>query len=89
MFFHIVYDVVLHLKKLRLFIKNSILDEDEYEDSYDYATDDSSWRVRRAAIHIISTLLKYRKDLVNEISSRCVLDLVKRLREKDENIRLK
>ena len=43
--------------------------KDDYDDYYDdYASDDNSWRVRRAAIHLIDTMLRTRKEMTKDIS---------------------
>ena len=53
----------------------------------DLGDSDSSWRVRRGAIQLLDTLLKNRKEMIKEISSEAIPGLVRRLREKDENVR--
>ena len=68
------------------------IEETESYDDYGFESDqmgqeDSSWRVRRASIHMINTLIKSRNDLVSDLSKGVVQTLVSRLKEKDENVR--
>ena len=54
-----------------------IEDDDDYDSMYgDMDDDDTSWRVRRAAIKLIETLINHHKDKIKEISAESILPLV-------------
>lgn len=68
-------------------------DEDMEYMSDDQDSDDSSWRVRKAALALIETLIKSESDQIRPIFQQCVSSqsdsstIVNRLEEKNENIR--
>lgn len=68
-------------------------DEDMEYLSDDQDSDDSSWRVRKASLSIIETLVRSDSDLIKLIFEKCVTSrndastIVNRLKEKNENIR--
>ncbi|KAL4466961.1 hypothetical protein ABPG74_010558 [Tetrahymena malaccensis] len=74
------------------------IEEGGEDDEYDYLSDDqdgddSSWRVRRAALNIIETLVKSDSEMIRPIFEKCVSSqseqstIVYRLGERNENIR--
>jgi len=62
---------------------------DDYDYDYDYMgnfeSEDSSWRVRRAAVKCISAFTKARITIEHELSGKVLLQLVTALKEKEEN----
>lgn len=49
--------------------------------------DDSSWKARRAAVKLLSTLVKYRYEKVKPIYEKIVNKILERLNERDEQIK--
>lgn len=72
---------------------NGYDDEDMEYLSDDQDSDDSSWRVRKASLSVIETLVRSDSDLIKLIFEKCVTSrsdtstIVNRLKEKNENIR--
>jgi cullin-associated NEDD8-dissociated protein 1 len=60
-------------------------DEGEYSDFDD---DDTSWKVRRAAVQVLSGLVTARPELLSKVNSLCGETLVDRFKEREENVRL-
>ena len=58
-------------------------DDREYSDD-----DDVSWKVRRAAVNTLRSLILTRPDLVPYFYSRVAPTLVARFREREDNVRL-
>ena len=58
-------------------------------DDRDYSDDDDvSWKVRRAAVKTLTSLIVTRPDLLGEFYQRVAPALVARFREREENVRL-
>lgn len=58
-----------------------------YED-YNIDSEDSSWRVRRAAINCISSIVRSRVTLDKDLSAKILEDLIVAFREREENTKL-
>jgi len=64
-------------------------DDDGVGDDRDYSDDDDvSWKVRRAAVKTLTSLIVTRPDLLSEFYHRVAPALVARFREREENVRL-
>ncbi|CAG9331708.1 unnamed protein product [Blepharisma stoltei] len=60
----------------------------EDEEFSDAAGDDSSWKVRRAAVHVLEAIIKSRPEVLSPYYSRLVEKLVDRFKEREENVKL-
>jgi len=60
-------------------------DEDEYGGSDD---DDTSWKVRKSAVKVISAIISARPELLEGIYKDCTDHLIARFKEREENVRL-
>ncbi len=49
--------------------------------------DDSSWKVRRAAVKILDTFVKYRQDKIKPVYERIINKVLERLAEREESIK--
>jgi len=71
-----------------------IEDEDEdsgeglYGSSDEEEGDDDSWKVRRSAIKLISTMFVARQDLWRKLSNETLAQLITRLEESDSAVKL-
>lgn len=70
-------------------------DEDEMQDDDydqdDFAAsddDDSSWKVRKAAVKVVSAVITTRPEMVEELFRLCADELISRFKEREENVRL-
>jgi cullin-associated NEDD8-dissociated protein 1 len=66
--------------------------EDQEEDAYDdyegYDDDDSSWKVRRAAVQVANTLIMTHPELLRKLAEGVFDKLVRRFKEKEQNVKL-
>ena len=65
------------------------MEVDEYSDE-DYGSDDddSSWKVRKAAVRLISAIISSRADALYVLYDELVDGLISRFKEREENVRL-
>ena len=63
-------------------------DFEESEELSDAGIDDSSWKVRRAAVHVLDSIIRSRPEKLSEYYSQLVDKLVERFREREENVKL-
>eukprot|EP00743_Colponemidia_sp_Colp-15_P002918 GILK01003157.1.p1 GENE.GILK01003157.1~~GILK01003157.1.p1 ORF type:complete len:1261 (+),score=324.06 GILK01003157.1:67-3783(+) len=75
-------------------VKQDTMEEEDWGDEYSdggdtYSDDDdSSWKVRRAAVRLISSLIKSRPELLSQFYSRVTDVLTDRFKEREENVKL-
>ncbi|KAI8337575.1 armadillo-type protein [Chlamydoabsidia padenii] len=64
-------------------------EEDEYGDMGDYSDDDDdmSWKVRRAATKLLSSVIETRSDLLMQLYKTVVPSLINRFCEREESVR--
>ena len=77
---------VLIIMRNRIFNTLLLDDDDEEWDMYD--SDDTSWKVRRAAIQVTDTLILVHPQILRELAETVFDKLVKRFREKEQNVKL-
>lgn len=65
-------------------------DEEDYgeEEGGGSDDDDTSWKVRKAAVKVISAVVQARPDLLPDTYALCGAELVRRFKEREENVRL-
>lgn len=70
-------------------------EEDDMDDDFDEEEnymgsddDDGSWKVRKAAVKVICAVVTARPELLPQIYATCVDELIARLKEREENVRL-
>jgi cullin-associated NEDD8-dissociated protein 1 len=64
-------------------------DDDEYEDYIGSdEDDDTSWKVRKAAVKVIYAAIKSRPDLQTKFYESCADELISRFREREDNVRV-
>ncbi|DBA02475.1 TPA: hypothetical protein N0F65_008689 [Lagenidium giganteum] len=66
-------------------------DEEEYseEDEGDYSDDDdTSWKVRRASLRVLSAIIATRAELLEQLYIDCAQPLISRFKEREENVRI-
>jgi len=63
-------------------------DYGEDEDGGGSDDDDTSWKVRKAAVKVIHAVVQARPDLLTKTWSACGMQLVRRFKEREENVRL-
>lgn len=60
----------------------------DFEDDFDENTDDSSWKVRRAAVHVTEAIIRSRPETLTQFYTVLVDRLVERFAEREENVKL-
>jgi cullin-associated NEDD8-dissociated protein 1 len=60
----------------------------DFEDDIDDNADDSSWKVRRAAVHVTEATIKSRPEALSPYYSELVDKLVERFVEREENVKI-
>mmetsp|Transcript_25555 Transcript_25555/g.22578 ORF Transcript_25555/g.22578 Transcript_25555/m.22578 type:complete len:527 (+) Transcript_25555:25-1605(+) len=68
-------------------------EEEEEEDGYDdfddmYDNDDTSWKVRRAAVQVADTMIQTHPELLRDLAETIFDKLVKRFKENEQNVKL-
>lgn len=63
-------------------------DDDEGWGDDEFDSEDSSWRVRRGAIRLTETLVKLRPELLKDITTHVISNVVLCFKDKDTNIKL-
>jgi len=63
-------------------------DYDDDDDEYFEEDDDTSWKVRRASIRVVKAIVVSRTEMNAVIYETCVDDLIKRLKERAEQVRI-
>jgi cullin-associated NEDD8-dissociated protein 1 len=63
-------------------------EEDEDDDNYYSDDDDNSWKVRRAAIKVLSAAIAYHPTRLASFYEKCSEKLIKRFKEREEGVRL-
>ncbi|KDO16458.1 hypothetical protein SPRG_18016, partial [Saprolegnia parasitica CBS 223.65] len=66
-------------------------DEEQYSEpeDNDYSDDDdASWKVRRAALRVMSAVITTRPELLDDIYAECSEPLVSRFKEREESVRI-
>lgn len=63
-------------------------DYDDDEEEYFEDDDDTSWKVRRASVRVVKAIVVSRTEMNAIIYETCVDDLIKRLKERAEQVRI-
>ncbi|CEG47211.1 TATA-binding protein-interacting protein [Plasmopara halstedii] len=66
-------------------------DEEEYSDEdggYSDDDDDTSWKVRRAALRVLAAIITTRPELLEQLYLRCAQPLISRFKEREDNVRV-
>jgi cullin-associated NEDD8-dissociated protein 1 len=65
-------------------------DDDEYSgDDGDYSDDDdTSWKVRRSSIRVVSALIISQPKMLSKLYTACGMELIGRFKEREENVRV-
>lgn len=65
-------------------------DEEEFSDEEeDYSDDDdTSWKVRRAALRVLAAMITTRPELLEQLYVHCAQPLISRFKEREENVRI-
>lgn len=61
--------------------------DDEFQDDYS-DDDDTSWKVRRAAVKVLEAIVKTRADLLEQFYSTCAPVIIERFKEREETVKL-
>lgn len=67
---------------------NSLLDEGDDDEWEMYDSDDTSWKVRRAAVQVTDTLILVHPQILRELAETVFDKLVKRFKEREQNVKL-
>lgn len=73
----------MHIKYLTL-----LLDDGEDDEWEMYDSDDTSWKVRRAAVQVTDTLILVHPQILRELAETVFDKLVKRFKEREQNVKL-
>jgi hypothetical protein len=63
-------------------------EEEEEEEGFGSDDDDNTWKVRKAAVRVVSAVIVARPEMIEMLLRTCTPELVGRFREREENVRL-
>jgi len=64
-------------------------DEEEDDEEWDmYDSDDTSWKVRRAAVQVTDTIILVHPQILRELAESVFDKLIRRFREREQNVKL-
>ncbi len=62
--------------------------DEDYEDYGGSDDDDMSWKIRKAALKVIAAVIASRSEMFSELFGMCAQPLIRRFKEREENVRL-